>query len=135
MCSKGIGTIHPRAGTDSAARILAVDLPVAAFEEVRTWWVQSLLAEHSQTDDAFSGGQLDVLERCVAVEIDGDPQGQITDYMLLAAWLQSEHSQRCAGGADLGDVHQERPCTWRSQRREGRLPHSNSGLHILDQDC
>jgi hypothetical protein len=43
--------------------------------------------------------------------------------------------QRCAGGADLGDVHQERPCTWRSQRREGRLPHSNSGLHILDQDC
>eukprot|EP01043_Picozoa_sp_COSAG02_P027963 COSAG02_NODE_1672_length_11385_cov_7.810473_4_plen_101_part_00 len=44
------------------------------------------------------------------------------------------------------DLHQERPCTWRSQRLEGRLPHSNSGVHlgsgmlvivhdILDQDC
>lgn len=73
-------------------------MPVAAFDEVRSWWAQSLLAEHSQTDDAYSGEKLDVLAGCVAVEIQGDPQEQIKDYASLAAWLHSEHGRRCAGG-------------------------------------
>jgi len=74
-----------------------LELPMTSFEEVRSWWLQWLLSEHSQTDDAFSGSKLDVVTNCVAIEIEGDLD--INDYTSLADWLLAEHTQRCLGSA------------------------------------
>ena len=75
-------------------------LPLPAFEELRSWYAKALQAQHAHILDALSGRRLDVLEQCVAIEVSGDSAAaRVTDASTLTAWLHALHGNLCAGDA------------------------------------
>ena len=77
------------------------ELPASSFDALRTWWAASLKAQHSHIADALSGRGMDVLQQCVAINMDaeGTALSVINDAQSLAEWLHSLHAERCTGGA------------------------------------
>ena len=67
------------------------------FEVLRTWWMRKLTVQHSDITDALTGKRLDVLQQCVAINMDGADRGGIQDASSLSHWLQSCYAQCCKG--------------------------------------
>ena len=77
------------------------ELPFAAFEVLREWWVQSMRAQHTHIADALTGKSLDALDQCVAIEVTGSAAdlSSVRDVRGLSAWLHLLHAARGGGAA------------------------------------
>ena len=75
------------------------ELPCAAFETMRTWWLGALRAQHSHVVDPLSGRRFDVMKQCVAIDVQGDVTLASADARGLSAWLAAQHTARLEGGA------------------------------------
>ena len=80
------------------------DLPASSFEELCTWWKQTLRSEHAFITDALSENQLDVLEQCVAINMaqtgsETRESSLVQDARSLSEWLRDCHAERCNGEA------------------------------------
>ena len=53
-------------------------LPQTAFAEMCTWHCHALRTQHSHIRDALSGRSLDVLEQCVAIEVESSGEHELT---------------------------------------------------------
>jgi len=70
------------------------------YEKLREWWMQALRVEHSNITDALTGKQLNVLEQCVAINMDdAKKRDDVQDARTLARLLHAYHADRCKGGA------------------------------------
>ena len=67
------------------------------FEVLRKWWMRKLTVQHSDITDALTGKRLDVLQQCVAINMDGADHWGIQDASSLSQWLHSCHAQCCEG--------------------------------------
>ena len=67
------------------------------FEVLRKWWMRKLTVQHSDITDALTGKRLDVLQQCVAINMDGADRWGIQDASSLSQWLHSCHAKCCKG--------------------------------------
>ena len=75
------------------------ELPQQDYEVLREWWMQTLVVKHSDISDALTGKRLDVLQQCVAINMDGAEAAGVNDASSLSKWLSTCHADRCKGGA------------------------------------
>ena len=75
------------------------ELPQQEYEIMRDWWLKTLVAKHSDITDALTGKRLDVLQQCVAINLDGAESATVHDASSLSKWLHNCHADRCKGGA------------------------------------
>lgn len=75
------------------------ELPQRDYEVLREWWMQTLVVKHSDITDALTGKRLDVLQQCVAINMDGAEAAGVNDASSLSNWLSTCHTDRCKGGA------------------------------------
>ena len=75
------------------------ELPQNDVESLRVWWMETLVAKHSNIADALTGKQLDVLQQCVAINMDGAEEGDVRDASTLRKWLHTCYADRCQGNA------------------------------------
>ena len=75
------------------------ELPQQDYEVLREWWMQTLVVKHSDITDALTGKRLDVLQQCVAINMDGVEAADVNDASSLSKWLSTCHADRCKGGA------------------------------------
>ena len=75
------------------------ELPQQDYEVLREWWMQTLVVKHSDITDALTGKRLDVLQQCVAINMDGAEAADVNDASSLSKWLSACHADRCKGGA------------------------------------
>lgn len=95
-------TLHP---WNHACR----ELPLAAFEELREWWVSSMRSQHSHIVEPLTERRLDVLEQCVAIDVhlsgnsstrmNGVLSDHLHDAAGLSRMLHMLYAKRCEGGA------------------------------------
>ena len=52
------------------------ELPLATFETMRGWWMQSLRAKHAYLTDALSGSRLDIRTQLVPIEVTTKEHGK-----------------------------------------------------------
>jgi len=70
------------------------------YERLREWWMRTLRVEHSNITDALVGKPLDVLQQCVAINMDdAEERDDVQDARTLARLLHAYHADRCKGGA------------------------------------
>ena len=94
------------------------------YERLREWWMRTLRVEHSNITDALTGKRLDVLQQCVAINMDAGGQrvainmdaggrrrparrrrddteerDDVQDARTLGRLLHTYHADRCKGGA------------------------------------
>ena len=70
------------------------------YEVLREWWMRTLRVEHSNIIDALVGKRLDVLQQCVAINMDDtEERDGVQDARTLARLLHAYHADRCKGGA------------------------------------
>ena len=70
------------------------------YEMLREWWMRTLRVEHSNIIDALTGQRLDVLQQCVAINMDdAEERDDVQDARTLARLLHAYHADRCKGGA------------------------------------
>ena len=103
-------------------------LPQTAFAEMCAWHCHALRAQHAHIRDALSGRSLDVLEQCVAIEVESSGEHELTgigDALGLARALQTLHEARCDGAATEAVAGVlltagESPCAHMQMRRAHR---------------
>ena len=70
------------------------------YDMLREWWMQTLRVEHSNIIDALTGKQLDVLNQCVAINMDdAKERDDVQDARTLAMLLHAYHADLCKGSA------------------------------------
>ena len=58
------GALHP--WNHAPRELLSSD-----FDALLGWWEETLRIQHSHITDALSGRRMDVLQQCVAIDVDG----------------------------------------------------------------
>ena len=75
------------------------ELPLTAFDEMRRWYVDCLRVQHSHLLDAISGRRLDVLQQCVAIDVEAaDNLTGVRDAASLVVSLHAVHVEWCIHG-------------------------------------
>ena len=72
------------------------EMPLSKFEVLRSWYFDDLRSRHRHLVDAISGNRLDVLQQCVAIDVDGKLQG-VSDASTLVCWLHAARRAQCGG--------------------------------------
>jgi len=69
-----------------------LELPLATFDVLHTWWADALAAQHASIVDVISGRRLDVLSQCVAVTLDGVDAGAAQGADGVVTWVLGERA-------------------------------------------
>jgi hypothetical protein len=73
-------------------------LPLAAYNELRGWWWNTLVARHSYIFDPLSGRKLEVLQQCVAVDVVANLENELLqDSNTVSNWLVQRHKRLLTG--------------------------------------